>query len=276
MVKIFISVRNRLAITKKCIEALKRHSTIPHQIYVYDNSTNYLIAKHFAFFCEKYISREISQITFTTKASTFNAFSKASTFNFFGKQHQEDPNKNNYDFILCLDNDIIVMPEWDKYLKTAWEYIQTKKMKNIKVIGQLPGGIKQVRSEIVINDNMKGKTGFLGGSGLWSMRSNFFEDVGTLDLTQLIKHDKKHDQNYWKLMQSKNGNDPYIMGINVKLGIHCGKVAGSVCNRLTHNRTNPKKEKLICFEQAEQKIDELSFDEFYKNIVNDTHLIKDW
>ena len=83
MIKIFISVRNRLEITKKCLEALKRHSTIPHHIYVYDNSTNYMVAKHFAYFCEKYIAQEIAQVTFTSKASTFNAFSKASTFNFF-------------------------------------------------------------------------------------------------------------------------------------------------------------------------------------------------
>ena len=50
MIKIFISVRNRLAITKKCIYALKEHSTIKHQIYVYDNETNYRLKEHFDYF----------------------------------------------------------------------------------------------------------------------------------------------------------------------------------------------------------------------------------
>jgi hypothetical protein len=87
MIKIFISVRNRLEITRKCLEALDRHSTIPHQIYIYDNATNYMVAKHFALYCEHYIKGKIAQVTFTTNSTTFDAFSKASTFNFFGQQH---------------------------------------------------------------------------------------------------------------------------------------------------------------------------------------------
>lgn len=275
MIKIFISVRNRLEITKKCLEALKRHSTIPHQIYVYDNSTNYLVAKHFAYFCEKYITGEIAQVTFTTKVSTFNAFSKASTFNFFGKQHEEDPIKDKYNFLVCLDNDIVVTPEWDKNLQMAWNYVRDKKMKHIKVIGQLPGGIKQIGEKLKVN-GVHAKTGRLGGSGLWSMRPNFFRDVGTLDLGPLVKQDKKHDQNYWKLLQSKTGNKPYIMGIGVKLGVHCGKMAGSVCNRLTQNRNNPRKEELIKFEEAEKNIENHTFEEFYKKIVDDQSMIGNW
>jgi hypothetical protein len=276
MIKIFISVRNRLAITKKCIEALKRHSNVPHQIYVYDNSTNYLVAKHFAYFCEQYISKNIAQVTFTTSDSTFHAFSKAATFNFFGKQHQEDPKKHKYQMLVCLDNDIIVTPKWDKYLLEAWEYVKEKKMDNIKVIGQLPGGIKQVKSILDINDKFQAKTGFLGGSGLWSMRPNFFDDVGTLDLQALVGHDKKHDQHYWKKMQQKTREKPYIMGIGIKLGVHCGKVAGSVCNRLTQNKGAKNKDKLICFEDAEKNIDNMTFEQFYDKIHEDQQLIKDW
>lgn len=275
MIKIFISVRNRLEITKKCLEALKRHSTIPHQIYVYDNGTNYMVAKHFAYFCEQYIAGEIAQITFTTKVSTFNAFSKASAFNFFGKQHEEDPQKGSYNFLVCLDNDIIVTPDWDKQLQLAWDYVRDHKMKHIKVIGQLPGGIKQIGDKLKIN-GVHAKTGRLGGSGLWSMRNNFFSDVGTLTLGPLVKQDKKHDQHYWKVMQQNSGNKPYIMGIAVKLGVHCGKMAGSVCNRLTQNKNNPRKEELIKFSEAEKNIENHTFEEFYEKIVNDQSMIGNW
>jgi len=275
MIKIFISVRNRLEITKKCLEGLRRHSTIPHQIYVYDNSTNYMVAKHFAYFCEQYIAGKIAQITFTTKDSTFNAFSKASAFNFFGRQHEEDPIKHKYDFLVCLDNDIIVAPEWDKNLKLAWNYVKENKMKHIKVIGQLPGGIKQISDNIKIN-GVDAKVGHLGGSGLWSMRNNFFSDVGTLALGPLVKQDKKHDQHYWKLMQQKNENKPYIMGIGVKLGVHCGKMAGSVCNKLTSHKNDPKREKLIQFVEAEKNIESFTFKDFYEKVSNDQSMNKDW
>ncbi len=98
MIKIFLSVRNRLAITVKCIEALKKHSTLPYQLYVYDNETRHLVDEHFMYFHQMYKERQIAQITFTTQQSTFNAFSKASTCNFFGQQHEMDPKKHKYIF----------------------------------------------------------------------------------------------------------------------------------------------------------------------------------
>ncbi len=52
MYKIMLTVRNRLSVTKKAIHALKYHSKIPHQIYIYDNLTNYKLDEHFY---DKYI-----------------------------------------------------------------------------------------------------------------------------------------------------------------------------------------------------------------------------
>jgi len=49
MIKICLTVRNRLALTKKCLLSLKKHSVVPHQIYVYDNLTNYKLDEHFEF-----------------------------------------------------------------------------------------------------------------------------------------------------------------------------------------------------------------------------------
>ncbi|HUU87803.1 MAG TPA: hypothetical protein VMX17_08630 [Candidatus Glassbacteria bacterium] len=276
MIKIFLTVRNRLEITKKCIHALKQHSKIPHSIYVYDNASNYLVENHFAYFCKMYIKGYIDQICFTTETSTFNAFSKASTCNFFGHQHEQDPKKNKYEFLVILDNDIIVTPEWDLKLREAWKYVIKNKMTDIKVIGQRPGGIKMMTPiKYQISDDMIGRVGKLGGSGLWSVRNDFFRDVGFLDLNRLVNHDKKHDQLYWIEMNRAARGNPYIMGLNQKLGIHCGKQAGSVCNVLTRNRGVEKAEK-IKFEHAEEKLSKMSFEEFYKSIYNDKQLTGDW
>jgi len=276
MIKIFLTVRNRLAMTKKCIHALKAHSKLPHQIYVYDNQTSYLIKEHFEYFCTLYIKKYITQVTFTTTESTFNAFSKASTCNFFGRQHNEDPQKDSYDFLVMLDNDIIVTPDWDLKLKKAWNYVKKNKLKNVKVIGQRPGGIKNLNKEPIIIDGMRAKVGKLGGSALWSVRTGFFKEVGFLSLKQLVGHDKKHDQLYWQALSKSTGGKPYIMGLQEKLGIHCGKEAGSVCNRLTRNRGKSNKIEVINFEQQEERISKMTFKEFYKHIFNDRYLIKDW
>ena len=276
MIKIFISVRNRLAITKKCIRALQKHSKLPHHIYVYDNQSNYLVKEHFDYFCKLYMRNDIKQITFTTDESNFNAFSKASTCNFFGQQHEMDPKKDSYDFLVMLDNDIIVTPGWDAKLKQAWNYVKKNKMKDIKVIGQLPGGIKRTDKQPLIIGDMKAKKGKLGGSGLWSVKPNFFKDVGFLPLKQLVGHNKRHDQIYWRLLDVSTEGRSYILGLNQKLGIHCGKQAGSVCNKLTRNRSKGNKNETIKFEHAEEKISKLSFEEFYKQVCNDKYLIKDW
>jgi hypothetical protein len=270
MIKIFISVRNRIAITQKCITSIKRHSKLKHQIYIYDNASNHLVKDHFLYFYNLYNSGQISQITFTTEQSTFKAFSKASTCNFFGQQHEQDPNKDKFDYLVMMDNDIIVAPDWDEKLLMAWKYVTKHNMKNIKVIGQRPGGIKNLDSKVYeIGKNLNGKIGSLGGSGLWSVRPNFFRDVGFLDLKRLVGQDKKHDQLYWQLMARASGGKPYIMGLITKLGYHCGPIAGSVCNRLTRNKRGADKSKVIKFEENENRIASFDFDTFYKKISTD-------
>lgn len=278
MVKIFLTVRNRLAMTKKCITSIQKHSTMPYQLYVYNNQTNYRLEEHFTYFSDLYKKHLVTQVTFNTNASTFNAFSKAVSCNMFGLLHQQDPKKKEYAFLLILDNDIILTPEWDRKLATTWKHIRKNKLNDIKVIGQSPGGIKGKKTVIEINEELSGRTGKLGGSALWSVRPNFFDDVGLLDLKTLVGHDKKHDQYYWRLLDQSTNGKPYILALSTKLGIHCGKMSGSVCNRLTRNRNKTVSEKLdlIKFAEAEKKIDDLSFDEFYKLIHKDRALVSDW
>ena len=272
MYKIMITVRNRLAMTKKCLRAIEYHSKLPHQIYIYDNLTNYKLKEHFDFYHDLMSRGKISQITFNTATSTFRAFSKAAACNEFGALHEQDPNKDNIMFLVFLDNDIIVTPGWDKTLRAAWKDIRKNKHNNVKVIGQRPGGIKngqKLPHKIAGVDAVIGK---LGGSALWCVKNNFFRDVGYLDLRQLVNKSKAHDQNYWrKLAQSTNGQR-YILGLSKKLGIHCGRVCGSVCNTLTRRANNGD----ISFKNQDERIDNMNFETFYKNICNRKELHNDW
>lgn len=279
MIKIFMTVRNRLAITKKAIQAIEKHTELPYQLYVYNNQTNYKVEDHWKFFNELYQQGRVTQVTFNTDESTFNAFSKAASWNMFGLQHEMDPQKNKYDFLLCLDNDVLVLPKWDLRVKTTWDYISKNKMKNIKIVGSLPGGIKHRVSTVnIIYEKLWGRLGRLGGSGFWTVRPNFFTDVGFLPIQQLVGHNKKHDQLTWVMCEKATGGREYILGMNPKLAIHVGSKVGSVCNRLTRNIRMKKEQKLnsIKFEQQEETIEAISFDDFYNACINDEQLIRGW
>lgn len=273
-----MTVRNRLAITKKAIKAIRKHTSMPYQLYVYNNQTNYKVKEHFEYFAHLYEKGLVTQVTFNTNASTFNAFSKATACNMFGKQHQQDPNKDKYMFLMIMDNDIILLPGWDKHLTNAWKHLLKQKLNHIKVIGQTPGGIKGKKLKILAGEKLLGRVGTLGGSGLWSVRPNFFEDVGFLDLKLLVGQDKRHDQLYWRMLANASGGQPYILALHEKLGIHCGKMAGSVCNRLSRNKKMGEEQRLelIKFQKAEANIDALNFEEFIKLIYNDNALKSDW
>jgi hypothetical protein len=276
MFKVFLTVRNRLSITKKCIQALQKHSELPFQLYVYDNSTNYLVKEHFLYFSELYEKGIVTQVTFNTDKSTFGAFSKAVASNQFAKLHLEDPEKDNYSFLLLLDNDIIVTPGFDKTLRQAWKNIKKLGMNNIKIVGQLPGGIKGKKLLDITIAGFPACEGKLGGSGLWGVQSNFFEDVGLLDLKKFVNQNKRHDQEYWHLTEKSTNGRPYILGLKSKLGIHCGTLSGSICNTLSRDKNNPKRFEIIKFKEQEKIIDNMSFDEFYKKIINNKVLNNDW
>lgn len=279
MIKIFMSVRNRLAMTKKAIEAIQRHTELPYHLYIYNNQTSFKIKEHWNYFRKLYEDGKVKQVTFNTDESTFNAFSKASSWNAFGMTHELDPNRKKFDFLLCIDNDVIVLPKWDLRLKVTWEHIRKQKLKNIKIVGSLPGGIKhRVETIHVIKDKLWGRLGKLGGSGFWSVRPNFFSDVGFLPIPELVGHAKKHDQLTWRMCNRATGGKEYILGMKPKLAIHIGRLGGSVCNRLTRQSHAPLKVKLnaIKFEEQEEKIDSVSFDDFYNKCINDDQIVREW
>lgn len=275
MIKIFLTVRNRLAITTKCITALYRHTKIPFELYVYDNLTNYRIHEHFMYWSILYEKKLIHQLTINTKTSTFNSFSKAASCNQFGLWHEQDSNKYNYDFLLFLDNDMILNPGWDDTLIKSWNDVKSKNLKHILVITQLPGGIMKRQKFDHKIGGFDCQIGKLSGSGFWSVRPTFFKDVGFINLTRLTGLNKKHDQEYWNLMEIKNKGIPYILGINSKMTFHCGgAISGSVCNVLSNNDEKVALNK-ITFEESEKKIDNLSFDEFY-NQINKNEKLHKW
>ena len=270
MIKIAITVRNRLGITKKCIEAIKRHTKTPYSIYVFDSLTNYRLKDHVDYFESLFEKKEIDFFSFANKRSTFNAFSKASCLNFFGHMHLDDPSDST-NMIVLLDNDMIVREDWDLIALEAWREIKRLRLSNIHIVTQYPGGTTII-SEVNV-DVPKVSRAFLGirsGSGFWCLKPDFFNKVGFLDLSNLTGLNKKHDQLYWKKLAQINNGQPYVIALMSPMCLHCGKIAGSVCNVLTRQH-DPNK---AIFKEQDKKIESMTFDEFYSKIQSDASLTK--
>lgn len=276
MFKVFMTIRNRLSLSKKCIKALYKHSSIPFQLFCYNNLTHFKIKEHFEYFRKLYEKGFVTQITFNTQKSTFDAFSKIVASNQFGLLHEQDPNKDNYDFLLFLDNDIIVMQNFDKILKKAWKDVKKMGLKQVKVIGQLPGGIKEKETLPQKIAGFEAKIGSLGGSGFWSVRPDFFRDVGFLDIQKSVGQDKKHDQFYWHLLGKSAKGKKYILGLETRLCVHASHLSGSICDVLSQNRSKPDRLKMIEFAEFEDEVNKMSFDEFLIEVQKNKELANKW
>jgi len=137
---------------------------------------------------------------------------------------------------------------------------------NIKIIGQLPGGIIKKKDITQKIGGYLARTGTSGGSGFWTVKNNFFSEVGYLNVKDLVGHNKKHDQNYWKKLATINKGQDYILGLNIKLVVHTGAIAGSICNTLTRNNG-----------QYNKNVPELiKFDNFLEKIKSNESMARDW
>jgi hypothetical protein len=121
---------------------------------------------------------------------------------------------------------------------------------------------------------VKCELGKLGGSELWCVKNNFFEEIGLLQVRNFVGLSKKYDQSYWYLADKITCGRPYILGLNHKLAIHCGSLTYSTCNTLT--RKGPKVDLKEIEEKTDKYIDGLTFEEFYDAISNDETLLKEW
>lgn len=257
-----------------CMLALFKHSELEHQIYVYDNLTDAKLEEHFALWHKLYEKGLIKQVTFTTKESTFDCFSKVVASNLFAFQHSQDPNKDKCDFLVLLDNDVLVTPGWDSILKRAWTDVLKHSLKQIKIISQLPGSImerKEISQKIA---GVRCEVGKLGGSELWCVRNDFFEKIGLLQTRNFVGASKRYDQSYWYLAERAASGKPYILGLDHKLGIHCGSLTYSTCNILT--KKGPQTDLKEVEKQTDKYIEGLTFQEFYDAVSTDEVLLKEW
>lgn len=250
---IHISARNRLGFTDKCLEALWAYTDtgkIDLRVFLFDNGTDKENQKKiFKYYTDMLSEGLIHTLIINSKDALHNAFGKAVSSNQFAYLQKVWPDA---DYMTILDNDVwIVDKTWTKKISSVFQAFgeDPDYADQIKVVSQAPGGICGEKEWLEI-EGMEVMLGVYGGSGFWNVRGNFFEDVGVLNLQDLVGHDKKHDQEYWKLCMKRTKNAKYVAGINHPMSIHAGD-GFSICNALTAGKMGHKEEKEQRLKQIE-------------------------
>ena len=272
---VFLTVRNRLEITKKCVEALYKYTSRPVHLFVFDNLTQTRVDDHFNYFCDLYKQGKIKKYVVNTTESTCNCFSKATSWNEMGLFVETHPNKEMYDWILCIDNDMIIIePGWDDIIKETMEVVE-KKVPDIMIYTQAPGGVSGTEITIPIKGkDVSARIGVNGGSGFWNVPTDFFSKIGLLELEPLVNINKRHDLNLWEKLNEWSNGTPYTFAINLPLALHTGYYNGQDLSICKKTRNNPSLN--IDFEEFDTIVGNMNFEEFITWIKKDQEVFRKW
>lgn len=271
-IAVFITVRNRLAITKKCIESLYLNTNRPIHLFVFDNCMSTRLDEHFIYFCNLYKVGRLQKYVVNTVTSTYNAFSKAMSFNEFGLFIESHPNKNEYEWLLCLDNDMIIIQKgWDDYIASMFNEVDKHEGNTIQIVTQYPGGVSG--SDHMFG-NIKVRVGVNGGSGFWNIRPDFFSKVGLLEPEPLLGISKRHDIHYWEKLNKFSRGQPYTVAIDLPLALHvayCNGMDLSVCKAIRNDHASN-----VDFESFDALVEGLQYDDFLEWIKRDEDVFRRW
>lgn len=270
---VFLSVRNRLAITKRCIEYLFKNTRREIDLFVFDNCTGTRIPDHFNYFCRLYEQGKLQKYVANTITSTYNAFSKAMSFNEFGLFIENHPDKFSYDWLVCLDNDMILIQEkWDDIIGTMFEEVDKKEPNNtIQIITQYPGGCSGTDYNL---DKFKIRVGVNSGSGFWNIRPDFFTKVGLLESEPLIGINKRHDLELWPKLNAYTKGQPYVIAIDQPMALHIAYHDGKDLSICKATRNNPAMN--VDFELFDNLIETMNDTEFNEFIMKDADVSRRW
>lgn len=287
-----LTARDRMILTRKCIESIHTHSSHFRKIniYVFDN-LSHVTSERLLVFNNLLRENKICYYSYDTNISTFNCFPKTVIFRRWidmmmlneEMRLEKSIDINIKQMYLLSDNDMIYGPEWDTYFISALDNVH-RYDKNIKYLVKHPGGVPKAirdKSRKYRIDNIFNRpenfeimcSNFGGGSGCWVMNNSMLKHLrwNSKDLIKTYNKFKQHDSITWKKLTLEHGNVNYVCGVipnepeKNPLIIHMGPVIGSMCNSLNSGKYNKDKNS---FEEKEREIISLEDDItklFFKN-----------
>lgn len=246
---VFITTRDRLNLTRLCIESIHQNTEHFDEVHVYisDTMSSQTIKARRDMFQQFLEKKYIVNYTYSTIESDSHCFTKAINFNkWLQNMELKRIVDSNFDvdltnYYVLLDNDMIVKKNWLGPYMSVWEEMSPK-TPALQYLCQHPGGCS-VRSgtPVIVQDKTEEKNPcevFLsggGGSGFW-----FFGER-SLKTLQWRPHDYKlvkfvansDDTTTWKKLREEYGGG-YSASVKMKNPrvMHMGKVFGSIVNAL--------------------------------------------
>jgi hypothetical protein len=179
--------------------------------------------------------------------------------------------KTNH-FYLLLDNDMILMPKWSEYMISA-NYYGNKFTRNLHFLVPHPGGVPEAYRKNkkahecvnIFNKTDKFTLQFANGggsSGFWFCDYNQLMklkwDYETM--CKCYKKFKRHDTETWNMIRKKSGHVEYVGCVNspTPIALHLGGISGSMCNALSDDTFDSKKE---TFEMSDTEFSKMSLEE---------------
>lgn len=256
---VMIPVRDRLVLTKKCIESILLNSEEFNEvsIYVFDNKSD-IDSDRFNYFQTLLQQNKICYYSYDTNKSCYNCFGKAVTFKRWVSMMEEDMEvrklvcdssiKHCEQYYMLIDNDFIVGPGWSKPLISSAKFLRSR-YPQLHYIVPFPGGTPErfrANKEVIEIDNVynneKIKVHFAnrgGSSGLWF---TWYEGLVNLkwdflSMAHTYNADKRHDSETWNYIRRTKGDINYVSCIETPnpVALHIGPLTGSICNFLTKN-----------------------------------------
>lgn len=266
---VIIPCRDRLILTKKCIDSIRFNTKLFNEIiiYVFDNNSNLNIDR-LSVFQKLLKENKIQYYSYDTDSTMFNCFGKSVVFQRWidmMKIQKEFRDSKKLDegveqYYMLVDNDFIFGPEWDSYFITSAKYINDYN-KQTHFIVKYPSGIPSRKidfseSKTLENffNNRKYKLHFSsngGSSGMWfmtyDMLLNLKWNYNHFNMTYNVN--KRHDTGTWTIIKKEKGRIKYVTALDPpddeRLILHLGKITGSLCNKLQLKQYNESERERI-------------------------------
>lgn len=285
VLNVCIVCRDRLTLTAKTINSILQSSSVFSEINIscFDNYSE-LVPERMEFFYNLLKNEKIKYYSYEKAYSTANCFPKVVCFNrwidIMNLKYNIEDIDSKKEFYLLIDNDMILMPEWDTYFLSLFEMENSDRfLKDIHFVCPYPSGIvsknidsnnipqsPQFRKFDLKNNYNSDKFKFItsnggGASGFWFMNHKMLNSVkwDYGDIIEVKGRFKRQDKNTWKIIKRKNGNYMHYVGTieqqsKLPLIIHLGGgiTDGSICTKAHNNKYCKDASKKLSEEEKEE------------------------
>ncbi len=180
-VKLFVSVRDRLDITKQTIDDLHNGGE-PVDIFVFDDSSSVDRAAVFNYYAQATNDGKISMVVANTEGTTGGyPWGKSVMIAQFAKLMELHGSDNNDAIYGIIDNDQRFAPGWLTIMRSLLEAAEERWHDRVAVVSPRTEAVHKTIASTVLN-NKKVELKYCVGACSWLFRPTFFTRYGLPDL----------------------------------------------------------------------------------------------